>query len=279
MTKTYEDTSQYNTEKVYMVNSNRISPEGSPRIKQRVVASNRFKYATTHLKKNVIEQSTKNAAVQNHYASRLQGKVWGVGSPIRGLLTNGSPTTKRTTITTPGRPAQKQPIKVFQNNRKSMSYLKTSPITNQEPSMANITLDDQQASNKLAMTNAVQYGSFGGTLSPADLRQNKKELSEIISHMDPNKHLIALLKPNKFNTRLDLKALYAVELPDSGILDTTISDRQLTKVWGKTTPNQPQLLDMSLVQKFYRFNQQTKQFVEILGLKQIGATTDGIQIW
>lgn len=132
--------------------------------------------------------------------------------------------------------------------------------------------------NKALMLNAVQYCSFGGNISAPDLKANKKELTEIINQIDPNKHIIALLKPNKFNTRLDLKALYTIDLPNTS-LDSTLGDKQLTKVWGKLTANQPILLDLSLAQKYYRFNQQTKQFVEILGVKTCGKNTDGIQIW
>lgn len=87
------------------------------------------------------------------------------------------------------------------------------------------------------MLNAVQYCSFGGTMSPADLKANKKELTEIITKIESNVHFIALLKPNKFNTRLDLKAIYTIELPNSSQLDASVADKFLVKIWGKTTPN------------------------------------------
>lgn len=62
ISRTLVEEEQSYTERVYHNRSNMISPASSPKNQQKEQASNRFKYATTHLKKNVIEQSTKNAA-------------------------------------------------------------------------------------------------------------------------------------------------------------------------------------------------------------------------
>jgi hypothetical protein len=152
--------------------------------------------------------------------------------------------------------SKKAPIKPFTNHRKSLSHLiKHTPPRRHDDTTVNVTsVSEDYVGNKGAMLSAVQYCSFGGTLSAPDLKANKKELTEIINQIEPNIHLIALLKPNKFNTRLDLKALYTIELPSAEQLDATLADKVLTKVWGKTTPNQPVVLDLSLVQKYYRFN-------------------------
>lgn len=106
----------------------------------------------------------------------------------------------------------------------------------------------------------------------------------MVCQADDSCCIIALLRPNKFNTRLDLKALYTYPVDSNTNQSKEFSgylteDKYLCKIYGKTNSNTPVKLDVSIINKYFRYNTQTKQFVEILGVKGITRNVDAISIW
>lgn len=58
-----------------------------------------------------------------------------------------------------------------------------------------------------------------------------------------------------------------------------IEEEFLQKIYGKTGPNTPELMDASLINKFFKYSMRAKQFVEILGVKHIQENTDAISVF